>query len=424
MFSPSRLTLLALAFASSSLAASAFHRAPNNAPGAGAAYFIIDDPAQKLVAVSIAADGTLGSARVFSAGGKGLRANHVTPPGKPASLFSPGPDPLFTQNSVQVNAQAKVLVTVNPGSNTVSLFSIDAEDPTKLTQVGKAVPSGGEFPESVTINSKGTTACVLNGGAVNGVNCFAIHPTVGLVPKPNTLRLLHVNQTTPPSGPLGSLSTIAFSPDDSKLIATVKAVDLTAAGNGFLAAWSVGPDGSLSQNFTKSVPTNSPSLPFTLVPIPGTNAYFSADPGLGFLTADFGSSTSLKATTNATSIDNQVLNCWASWSPKSGNYYLSDLGTSVITEVQVDKMLNANIVKQYQLNENGGALDNHVATVGNNAFLYVMAPLAPAITVLSVNQAGNAMPVQTFNLTTALKNAGLTGYNNLNFQGMVSFIKA
>ena len=56
-----------------------------------------------------------------------------------------------------------------PGSNTVSLFSIDAEDPTKLTQVGKAVPSGGEFPESVTINSKGTTACVLNGGAVNGV---------------------------------------------------------------------------------------------------------------------------------------------------------------------------------------------------------------------------------------------------------------
>ncbi|KAF8894197.1 hypothetical protein CPB84DRAFT_1963395 [Gymnopilus junonius] len=423
MFSSSHLSLLALAFASAA-AASVLNRAADTTPGVGAAYFIIDDPAQKLVSVKIASDGTLGSARVFSAGGVGLRANHIPPPGKPAALFSPGPDPLFTQGSVQVNEAARVLVTVNPGSNTLSLFSIDSVDPTKLTQVGKAVPSGGEFPNSVAINSMGTTACVLNSGAMNGVNCFTINPTLGLIPKPNTLRSLNVNQTTPPNGPLGSLSTITFSPDDTKLVASVKASDVTLAANGYLAAWSFARDGSLSKNFVKTVPSNIPSLPFTLVPIPGTNAFFSADPGLGFLTADFGNWSTLKATTNASVIDNQILICWASYSPNSGSFYLSDLGTSIITEVHVDKMLNANIVKQYQLNPNGGALDNHVAVIGKNAFLYVMQPLSPAIGVLSVNGPGQASTVQTWNLTMALNAAGLTTFNNLNLQGMATFIKA
>lgn len=86
-----------------------------------------------------------------------------------------------------MNSKARLLATVNvrhksfsvdavnknalsqAGSNTVSLFSINPEDPTRLTLLGRPVPSGGEFPQSVAINSAGTDVCVLNGGKINGV---------------------------------------------------------------------------------------------------------------------------------------------------------------------------------------------------------------------------------------------------------------
>jgi len=424
MFNSTRLLLLALAFASGAAAsASAMPRASDNIPGAGAAYFIVDDPSQSVVSLNIASDGTVGPfARVFSSGGVGERATHVPPgQGKPASFFSPGPDPLFTQGSVVVNQEAKILVTISPGSNTISLFSIDAEDPTKLTHVGKPVNSGGEFPNSVVINSKGTTVCVLNGGAVNGVNCFTVHPVLGLVPKPNTQRFLNVTQTTPPTGPLGSLSTIVFSPDEKKLLVAVKGLDATT--NGFVAAWSIASDGSLSKDHVKSFPDDAGRVPFTLVNIPGTNAYVSADPTVGFITWDFGNSTSLSATGVSTTVPNQILACWTAYSSKSGNFYIIDPIASTISEVHFDAKLNPTIVKQYPQIPNSATLDSFVSIVGNHAYLYVLQPLTTSVTVLSVDRPGSASHVQTFNLTSPLKGAGLSTWNNLNFQGMATFIR-
>ncbi|PPQ97998.1 hypothetical protein CVT26_003060 [Gymnopilus dilepis] len=421
MFNSARLLVVALAFASGALG-SVMPRAADKAPSAGAAYFIIDDPAQKLVALNIAADGTVGpSARVFNAGGTGVRAVHVTPPGKPPVLFSPGPDPLFTQGSVRVNEKARILVTVNPGSNTVSLFGINAQDPTKLTPIGKPVNSGGEFPNSVVINSKGTVTCVLNGGKVNGVNCFDIHPIIGLTPKPNTRRLMNVNQTTPPSGPLGSLSSVVFSPDESILFAVTKGFDATT--NGYVAAWKVAHDGSLSKDFVKSLPDTAGRVPFTLFNIPGSNAYLAADPTVGFLTFDFGNSSSLSATATSFEIPNQILNCWVAYSSKSGNFYVIDPALSIINEVHYDSKLKPTLVKQYQQLTNSDTLDSEVAIVNNHAYLYVLQPNATAVTVLSVDRPASASHVQTFNLTPALKAAGLASWDKLNFQGMATFLK-
>jgi hypothetical protein len=55
------------------------------------------------------------------------------------------------------------------GSNTVSLFSINPEDPAKLRLIGKPQKTGGEFPMSLAFNKAGNQLCVLNGGKVNGV---------------------------------------------------------------------------------------------------------------------------------------------------------------------------------------------------------------------------------------------------------------
>ncbi len=46
-----------------------------------------------------------------------------------------------------------MLVAVNAGSNTLSLFKIDEQEPTKLMRVGEPVDTMGEFPVSVAAST-------------------------------------------------------------------------------------------------------------------------------------------------------------------------------------------------------------------------------------------------------------------------------
>ena len=118
-----------------------------------------------------------------------------------------GPDPLFGQGSVKTNANSSMLATVNAGSNTVSLFAIDPKNPTSLKAVGQPISSGGEFPQSLAFNAAGNMLCTLNGGALDGVQCFSVDSKTGLAPKANTRREIGINQTTPATGPAAPRST-------------------------------------------------------------------------------------------------------------------------------------------------------------------------------------------------------------------------
>ena len=59
--------------------------------------------------------------------------------------------------------------STQPGSNTLSLFSIDPSNPIEIKRVGDPIGSGGEFPVSVAFNKAGDVLCALNGGEINGV---------------------------------------------------------------------------------------------------------------------------------------------------------------------------------------------------------------------------------------------------------------
>ncbi|KAF4623301.1 hypothetical protein D9613_002396 [Agrocybe pediades] len=378
----------------------------------GAAYFITNDPSgNTIVAMNIASNGKLSGVTSVSAGGRGVHG--ITDPN--------GPDPLFSQGAVKVNAAKNVLVTINPGSNTVSMFSINPSNPSKLTMVGGPVSSEGEFPMSVAINANGTMVCVLNGGAVDGVNCYTPDPKLGLIAKPNTLRPLGLNQTTPATGPAGTASHVVFSEDGTKLIASVKGVPPTP---GFLATWDIAADGSLSAEPVKSTPASGGLLPFSMTVIPGKNAILATDAGIGFDVFNFGGNgtNSLSASSTVVPIDGQKATCWSSFSSKSGNFYLTDVGTSTITEVNVDENLKGTIVKQYPQASGSATIDNDVATIGSNNFLYVLSPNATTVNVLSVNTPGKAATVQNFNFASAAKAAKVT-FDKNNLQGMATFIK-
>ncbi|KAI0081947.1 hypothetical protein K474DRAFT_1586866 [Panus rudis PR-1116 ss-1] len=382
---------------------------------AGAIYFITNEPSGNFImAGDIGSDGKITFSNAVPTQGKG--SHGVVDPN--------GPDGLFSQGAVKASAANNMLATVNAGSNTVSLFSIDPQNPSNLKQVGQPVCSGGEFPVSVAFNKNGTQLCALNSGASNGVNCYTVDQQNGLTALPNTMRSLGLNQTTPPTGPPNTPSHLVFTEDGSKLVASVKGTPPNSPG--FLAVWDVAADGSLSENFTSITPATGGLLPFSLTNIAGKNAVLATDAGIGFDIFDFsGSGAQLNASSknSANAIDGQSATCWSSQSKKTGNFYLTDIGTSTVTEVNVDENLKGTIVKQYPQQNNSATIDNDIAQVNGKDFLYVLAANATSVDVLSLDAPGEAQNVGSFNFADAAKQAGLTISPN-NVQGMTSFIKA
>jgi len=375
----------------------------------GAVFFITNEPdGNFVVSADIGSDGKLILRQAVSTFGVG--AHGITDP--------VGPDPLFSQGSVKTSPVSNILVTVNAGSNTLSIFSINPSDPAALTMIGKPVSSEGEFPMSLAINANGTQVCALNGGAINGVSCYKVDQKQGLVAQANTVRSLGLNQTTPATGPAGSASHIIFSENGQSLIVSVKGIPPQP---GFLAVWDVAQDGSLSKDFQSITPGKGGLLPFSLTVIPGQNAIFATDAGIGFDIFDFSSPSAGGNKSSVVPIDGQGATCWSSFSHKTGNFYLTDIETSIVTEVNVDVDLKGTIVQQYPQGKMTGTIDIDIVTVGSNDFLFVLAANATSIDVLLLDAPGKAQNIQTLAMGAEAKAAGLELTAN-NIQGMTSFI--
>jgi len=410
------LSFLSFLLASGFALAGPIHSLPNatkvigSAKGgrAGAVYFITNEPRGNFVVSSeIAHNGQVTPRQAVSTGGIGSHG---------VTTDNPDPDPLFSQGAVKVSHALDVLATVNAGSNTVSLFSINRADPALLKIIGAPVNSGGDFPMSVAINNPGKQLCVLNGGANSGVSCFSIDPKQGLIPQLNNTRSLALNQTTPPQGPAGTASQIQFSEDHKKLIASVKG---TPPKPGFFAIWDVAADGTLSNNFTPIPPNTGGLLPFSMTLINGQNAILATDAGVGFDIIDLANFSSSNRS-SVVPIQGQGATCWSAHSGKTGNFYLTDIKTSIVTEVHVDQNLKGTIVKQYPQGNGSGTIDNAIARVGNNDFMYVLSANVSAIDVLALNAPGKATHVQRLDLAAAAKAAGLP-LNGSNIQGMTTY---
>jgi hypothetical protein len=385
-------------------------RRANNKNIAGAAYFITNEAkgtGNNLVSANILSDGTLSFGRALAAGGRG--AHGLTTP--------VGPDALFSQGAVKVADTGNFLATINAGANTVTMFAINPQNPTDIQMVGQPVSSGGEFPMSLAIKSDGSMVCVLNGGAVNGVNCYSVDDNLGLVAMENNNRPLGLNQTTPATGPAGSASHIVFNANETQLIASVKGTPPTP---GFIAVWDIDTanNNTLSADFQKVPPATGGVLPFSMTVIKSApNALLSTDPGIGFTIFDLSGANK----SSAVPINGQSATCWSSFSTKTGNFYLTDIGTSKVTEVNVDANLKGTIVNQYPQINGSATIDNDIATIGSNDFMYVMSPNATAVQVLALNAPGKAQNIQTFDFSQDAANAGVTVSPD-NLQGMATYV--
>lgn len=289
-----------------------------------------------------------------------------------------------------------MLVAVNPGSNTVSLFTISSADPTVLSLIGKPVSTLGEFPVSVALSIKKKLACVANGGAKAGLACFRTSAKRGLTPlSEKLLTVFNIGQSTPAIGPLNSVSHTLFNADASALITTVKG-DPTTKNSGFVSvlpiknACPVTPDIRSSPNGT-AVLFGSALIPSSPTELFATDASFGA--------TTLSLSTSLKfSSLTKTTIPGQAATCWAAFSDLTRTAFVTDVIKNRLVEIDpsTGKILQTTTLA----NNNRGMID--LASAGR--FIYALSPASPgrrgAVVVVEVGN-GAAKMVQNFEVNAA-----------------------
>ena len=144
-------------------------------------------------------------------------------------------DPLASQGSVASADNGQVLLTVNAGSDSLSLFRVACGDKLQLKQV---VASGGQFPVSIAV--RGHLVYALNAGVEGGMSSVQGFRLAGnhLWPIPGSNRSLGATSTSVPFF-LASPGMVGFTPDGRHLIVTTK------ASGSMIDVFDVGPWGKL-----------------------------------------------------------------------------------------------------------------------------------------------------------------------------------
>jgi len=387
--------LLKVLLAAALVAARSRHHPVKPSQNYGALYTMSNNAAgNSLIISSIQANGSVIYENSIPTGGNGLHDKTIFVPEKP--------DAVFAQGSVVVYGTH--LYVVNPGSHTLSMFSINPQNALDLKMVGKPVSTGGEYPVSVDVDETTNTACVINGGRINGVMCFKVDFNTGLTPQ-GKFYSFGLNQTTPPMGPYGTVSQVVFSNDKKKLRASVKGVAHPRTP-GFIATWDVGSDGTLSDDFTKTIPNPGQGLqPFGVLNVYGAqDALLVTDLAVGMTIYDFSQST---PALHPLVIDGQRDTCWVVYSNVTDSYWVSDLGTAQIYEVGIDnKSLEPSLLNTYDLAVNNNPIDVALATVNGKQYFYVLSPIVGIWNIFELEK-NNSKLVQSYDYGTPATAKGL-----------------
>jgi hypothetical protein len=213
----------------------------------------------------------------------------------------------------------------------------------------------------------------------------------GLTPLDNSLRSFDLNQTTPPSGPLNTVSQVFFNSDSSALMTTVKG-DPTKNDTGFLSVFPV------ANNVVSTIPINSSpagtAVLFGTALIPNSSNLFVTDASFGSATLAF-SSSNIASVSASTKIADQSATCWATISDVTGTAFVTDVAVNHLVEVDTTTGELVNELKSS--NGNPGMID--LESKGN--FIYALSPgnatVKAAVTGFDVSGGrGNAKEIQDF----------------------------
>ncbi|KAK7419295.1 hypothetical protein QQX98_003447 [Neonectria punicea] len=331
-----------------------------------AIYVVTNNEENAIISLPIATDGMLSKGRYTKTGGAGSNAIDD------ATKQPAGPDALLSQSALTVVGNN--LFAVNAASNTVTMFSIDRNDPTKLTMIGKPEDVLGEFPNTVAASAKNKMVCVGSSGAKAGVSCssFSHKGMKGM----DNLRPFDLKQTTPPVGPFNTVSHVFFSNDEESLYVTVKGTP-PQNQTGFMAVFPVetcgeGADSagvaSLSQQAVKSSPKGTAVL-FGSSTIPGSQDIFVTDASFGGAVLSLDSETDIATVKAKAAISGQKATCWVTISSATKSAFVTDVAANRLVEMSLtDASIQGTI--DLTANSDPGLVD--LSAAGN--FIYALSP--------------------------------------------------
>jgi 6-phosphogluconolactonase (cycloisomerase 2 family) len=317
--------------------------------------------ANQIMVYDRAWDGTLTFAASYATGGMGGTASGATA------------DPLASQDSLVTTDHGRVLLAVNAGSNTVSLFRVRG-DRLWLKQV---IASNGQFPVSIAVHRD--LVYVLNAGLDGSVQGFWLGRD-HLWPIWGSNRTLGLGNTNPPDY-LHSPGQVGFTPDGHKLIVTTK------ASTSAIDVFRVRDSGRLSNTAVST--TSQTPVPFAFVFDPmgrlvvteALNSYLST-----YTITPDNSLASIGSTA-----DTQAAACWVS--AARGFYYVSNAGSGTVSSFTLDGSGVPVLANATAATIAPGVTDS-VAT-RDQRFLYVECGGAGTISAFRVNHDGSLTLVQT-----------------------------
>ncbi|HXQ75266.1 MAG TPA: beta-propeller fold lactonase family protein [Acidimicrobiales bacterium] len=312
--------------------------APRTAPFTDHAVFLqTDNPdGNQILAYDQAANGTLSAAGTYDTGGDG------------AVAAGSAVDPLASQGSVALADGGRILLAVNAGSDTVSVFRVSG-DQLALWQI---VPSGGQFPTSIAVHRG--LVYVLDAGGAGSVQGYALIADA-LRPLPGSNRSLGLANTDPPNY-LESPGQVGFSPDGSEVIVTTK------QSGSDIDVFAVGFAGLLSLHPVKNPSATPVPFAFTfdqaghlVVTEAGTSSLsvYALNPG--------GTVSALGSVT-----DGQTALCWVT--QDNGFFYGSNAGSATVSSFQVSAG-GTPVLLGVAASTEAGTTDS--AATPNGRFLYV-----------------------------------------------------
>lgn len=350
---------LALVLAIAALAAASFARPAAAAVGAPAVFVETNElDGNRIIAFDRSADGSLTEAGSFATGGLGgAQAGAVV-------------DKLASQGALTLDAQHGLLLAVNGGSDSLSVFAVDGAQ-LDLQQV---TPTGGSFPSSVAV--RGNLVYVLNAGGAGSVQGFRITGQ-RLHALHDGLRSLGLANAIPPFF-LTSPGQVGFTPDGSKLIVTTK------GSTNSIDIFAVHADGSLSD--APVVNTAATPAPFAFT-FDGADRLVAAEAGVNTLTTyTVGADGTLSGAQSQP--DGQAALCWVT--RVGDTFFVANAGSASISAYTIDAAGTPSLVGVAGRTE-AGAID--LAGTPDGRFLYAESGGAGTVDVFAVGVGGTLAKV-------------------------------
>ncbi len=370
-------TAVVAALASPALAASQpgrGHFGPGFSSGGDRALFVQTDNAagNEVIAYHRSPSGVLTESGAYQTGGLG------------GQLTGSVVDHLASQGSLALDRAAGLLVAVNAGSNTISVFGVRGG---KL-RLQEVTSSGGTFPVSVAIH--GDLAYVLNaedGGAVQG---YRVTPG-GFEQLPGSNRALGLNPAATPQF-TNTPGQVAFSPDGSQLIVTTK-----ANGND-IDVFSVSASGDLSAS--PVVNSEPGTVPFAIAFDPAGNLVI-AEAGPNAL-ATFALNPSGTVTPIATAATGQAATCWVT--PVRGLLFADNAGSASVSTFASSPAGSLTALGS-PVGTDGGTVDSAASPGGR--FLYVQTGAAGIVDEFAISPAGALTEIGSVTVPGAVGGEGI-----------------